>query len=85
LNEEKEPAQPEPAPSRVFVDSGGLSWRATLSASAGERVLEFTCLGESREHPRVVAIDGPLSIENVSDDSLRAWLASAPRLERFSD
>ena len=82
---ENDPTQPQKPASRIFRDVAGRDWRATLSESAGENVLEFICLGESREHARVVAVSAAFSIASASDDSLRGWLAKAPRLERFTE
>lgn len=70
---------------RIFQDSRGRSWKAIFSSADGEGVVEFTCLGEAREQPRVMAVSTSFSFTGVSDDSLRSWLATAPRLGRLTE
>ena len=55
------------------------------TSADGESVLEFTCIGESREASRVMAVASGFSFTGISDESLRGWLASAPRVGRLEE
>ncbi len=70
---------------RIFQDAAGRNWRATFSSADGESVLEFTCSGDSREASRVMAVASGFSFTGISDESLRGWLASAPRVGRLTE
>ena len=70
---------------RVFDDASGQQWRASFSIADGDGALEFTCLGDSRKHSRVMAVSRSFSFTGVSDESLRGWLASAPLVGRLTE
>jgi hypothetical protein len=82
---ERDPGEAEAKGGRVFRDARRRSWRATVSSSGGQGALQFTCLGEPREAQRVMAVGRTFSLVGVTDDSLREWLESAPRLERLTE
>jgi hypothetical protein len=48
-------------------------------------VLEFDCLGEHRESSRVMAVAKGFSFTGISDETLRRWLLSAPRMGRLTE
>jgi hypothetical protein len=70
---------------RIFQDAAGRHWRVTLSGADGEAVLEFTCIGESREPARVKAVARSFTFTGITDESLRGWLVSAPRVGRLNE
>ena len=70
---------------RVFQDAAGRTWQAAFSSADGESVVQFTCVGESREAPRVMSVANGFSFTGISDESLRGWLSSAPRLGRLNE
>jgi hypothetical protein len=65
---------------RVFRDADGRRWRVNFSVADGEGVLQFTCLGESREPTRVMSTATGFSFVGITDTALRDWLATAPKL-----
>jgi hypothetical protein len=68
---------------RVFADEGGLLWSATLTRSGGGAV-EFSCIGDARRAVRAIAVDASLTMAEISDETLRAWLRDAPRIGRLT-
>ena len=65
---------------RVFADESGRLWNA---AYTGEAIV-FTCVSDGRQSGRAIAVtDGDLA-GDVGDDTLRAWLSSAPRIGRLT-
>ena len=62
---------------RVFADDLGRLWSA---APTGGAVI-FTCISDGRQSGRALAVDlSLLEADEVGDDTLRAWLAAAPRI-----
>ncbi len=84
---------PQPAPrhsprpplegQRVFPDDAGLLWSATFTRGGGGAV-EFSCIGDARRAVRAIAVDGSLTMAEISDETLRAWLRDAPRIGRLT-
>jgi hypothetical protein len=83
--EEGGPPDANASAGRIFQDGAGRRWRANFSSADGESVLEFTCLEESREPSRAMAVASGFSFTGISDQSLRNWLAGAPRLGRLTE
>jgi len=93
------PARPQVGEERVFVDDVGRRWRAALARRSESAVL-FACLTEPRAAVRAIATDHALeegggagvpatggrlaSLSDVSDETLRAWLAAAPPVARLT-
>ncbi|MEP6496036.1 MAG: hypothetical protein ABJF01_25375 [bacterium] len=61
---------------RVFADDEGRLWSAGHSGAA----VVFTCISDGRHSGRALAMDAAALDESVSDDTLRAWLNSAPQI-----
>jgi hypothetical protein len=61
---------------RTFTDAAGREWSATHT---GEAVV-FTCRGDARMTGRAIAIAGDTSLGDIGDETLRSWLAAAPRI-----
>jgi hypothetical protein len=68
---------------RVFSDPAGLVWSAVLSGSGGGAV-EFSCVTDARQPLRAIAVDASLTLAEISDETLRAWLRDAPRIGRLT-
>jgi hypothetical protein len=49
---------------------------------ADEAVI-FSCISDSREKVRAIAVDHPDELAEVDDETLRAWLRAAPRMGRL--
>lgn len=83
---------PQPAPrrpsrpiegQRVFSDEEGLLWSAMFTGSGGGAV-EFSCMSDARRSVRAIAVDESLTMAEISDETLRAWLRNAPRIGRLT-
>jgi len=46
--------------------------------------VEFSCIGDARRAVRAIAVDAMLTMAEISDDRLRAWLRDAPRIGRLT-
>jgi hypothetical protein len=64
----------------VFADELGRLWSA---AHTGEAVV-FTCISDGRQSGRALAVDLATLADEVGDETLRAWLAAAPRIGRLT-
>lgn len=70
---------------RVFADDDGLLWSATRAAAAGpEGAVVFSCITDSRQPVRAVAVEATIRVAEVPDDMLRSWLRLAPRIGRLT-
>lgn len=65
---------------RVFTDETGRLWSA---AYAGEAIV-FTCVSDGRQTGRAIAVAAGDVGGDVGDDTLRAWLGSAPHIGRLT-
>ena len=79
----RRPSTPPPEGQRVFADDTGLRWNALFTRSGGGAV-EFSCIDDARRAVRAIAIDATLTMAEISDDRLRAWLRDAPRIGRLT-
>jgi hypothetical protein len=68
---------------RVFADDDGRLWNATFSAAGGGAV-EFSCISDARRSVRAIALDLTLTMAEITDDTLRGWLRTAPPLGRLT-
>jgi len=71
----KSAAQSPSTTVRVFADAIGRLW----SAAASGDILVFNCASETRRAARALAVE-LTTLDEVSDDALRAWLEQAPRI-----
>ncbi len=72
-----------PEGQRVFSDDGGRLWSATFSGSGGGAV-EFSCISDARRSVRAIAYDPTVTMAEITDEVLRAWLRDAPPLGRLT-
>ncbi len=68
---------------RVFADDAGLLWSAAVSRTSDGAVI-FSCITDSRQSVRALALDPATRIADVADETLRAWLQQAPRIGRLT-
>jgi hypothetical protein len=72
---------------RVFSAPDGKLWGASVrqGPDAGDAVvLVFTCMTEARQSVRAVTIDAAVRLRDLTDDALRAWLATAPTVGKLN-
>ncbi len=75
---------------RVFADELGRQWSVaphlvgTAARSRHEVALVFTCVSQARVRQRAATVLASERLGDVPDDTLRAWLNSAPRLGRLT-
>ena len=68
---------------RVFADDEGRLWSAApVQGSAGAIV--FTCISDSRQSVRAMALEAGQQLADVGDETLREWLREAPRMGRLT-
>ena len=67
---------------RIFADDAGRLWGATPVRVADEAVV-FSCISDSRQKVRAIAVDHTYELADVNDETLRAWLRAAPRMGRL--
>jgi hypothetical protein len=79
----RRPSRPPLEGQRVFADDKGVLWSASFTGSGGGAV-EFSCVGDARQAVRAIAVDASLTMAEISDDRLRAWLRDAPRIGRLT-
>jgi hypothetical protein len=49
-----------------------------------EEAVVFSCITDSRQAVRAIAVSRDHDLADVSDETLRAWLRAAPRIGRLS-
>lgn len=71
---------------RVFSAPDGKLWGASirLGPNEGDAVVVFTCMTEARQSVRAVTIDAAVRLRDLTDDALRAWLATAPTVGKLN-
>jgi hypothetical protein len=67
---------------RIFADDAGRLWGATPVRGADEAVV-FSCISDSRQKARAIALDHTYELADVNDETLRDWLRAAPRMGRL--
>ena len=70
---------------RVFADDSGLLWSASHAPGSPESAVVFSCISDSRQPVRALAVDDATSLRDVDDATLRKWLREAPRIGRLPD
>jgi hypothetical protein len=79
--------QRPPGEERVFSAPDGQLWGASVRQGPNEGdaiVLVFTCMTEARQSVRAVTIDEGVRLRDLTDDALRAWLATAPTVGKLN-
>jgi hypothetical protein len=79
----RRPSRPPLEGQRVFSNDDGLLWSAMFTGNGGGAV-EFACISDARQAVRAIAIDASLTMTEISDETLRAWLRDAPRIGRLT-
>jgi len=79
----RRPSYPPLEGQRVFADEDGILWSASFTGSGGGAV-EFSCIGDARRAVRAIAVEAALTMAEINDDRLRAWLRDAPRIGRLT-
>jgi hypothetical protein len=69
---------------RVFTDAFGRLWTAIATTTDDGVTVVFTCITEGRQSGRAIAIDLTQEVDDVGDETLRAWLEAAPRIGRLT-
>jgi hypothetical protein len=79
----RRPSRPTSEGQRVFADTEGQRWNARF-AESGAGAVEFSCITDPRRPVRAIAVDESLTMAEISDETLRAWLRDAPRIGRLT-
>lgn len=61
---------------RIFADETGRLWSAGFTGEA----IVFTCVSDGRQSGRAIAVTAEDLSDDLGDDTLRAWLSSAPQI-----
>jgi hypothetical protein len=70
---------------RVFSDDDGRLWSASFTREGnGAGAVVFSCISDSRQPVRAIAMDGAHRLKDAADDTLRTWLRDAPRIGRLT-
>ena len=64
----------------MFADESGRLWSSAFARHAGEWAVVFACITDARQPIRALSLSGDERPSDVSEATLRAWLAEAPRL-----
>lgn len=65
---------------RTFADEAGRLWSAMFTGEA----MVFTCVSDGRQSGRAIAVAADDLRDDLGDDTLRAWLSSAPHIGRLT-
>lgn len=68
---------------RVFADDEGRLWSAA-PVSGSDGAVVFTCISDSRQSVRAIALEANQHLADVADETLREWLREAPRMGRLT-
>jgi len=69
-----------PGGARVFADDAGRLWNASHATGTVDAAVVFTCISDSRQTARAIAVPVGFTLIDTGDDVLRAWLREAPRM-----
>jgi len=69
-----------PGGARVFADDAGRLWNASHATGTVDAAVVFTCISDSRQTARAIAVPVGFALPDAGDDVLRAWLREAPRM-----
>ena len=69
-----------PGGARVFADDAGRLWNASHATGTVDAAVVFTCISDSRQTARAIAVPVGFAMTDAADDTLRTWLREAPRM-----
>lgn len=69
---------------RVFTDAFGRLWSAVSHKDDAGSTVIFTCINDGRQSGRAILIELTEEVDDVGEESLRAWLEAAPRIGRLT-
>ena len=69
-----------PGGARVFADDAGRLWNASHATGTVDAAVVFTCISDSRQTARAIAVPVGFAMTDAADDVLRTWLREAPRM-----
>ena len=69
-----------PGGARVFADDAGRLWNASHATGTVDAAIVFTCISDSRQSARAIAVPVGFALAEAGDDILRTWLRDAPRM-----
>jgi hypothetical protein len=69
-----------PGGARVFADDAGRLWNASHASGTVDAAVVFTCISDSRQTVRAIAVPFSFALTDTADELLRAWLREAPRM-----
>jgi len=72
--------RPMPGGARVFADDAGQLWNASHATGTVDAAVVFTCISDSRQTARAIAVPVSFAMIDAADEVLRAWLREAPRM-----
>jgi hypothetical protein len=72
--------RPSPGGARVFADDAGRLWNASHAAGTVDAAVVFTCISDSRQTARAIAVPVSFAMTDAADEVLRIWLREAPRV-----
>jgi hypothetical protein len=72
------------AEDHVFGDDERRLWNAAVSWHGTEWAVVFACITDARQPIRVLAVSDDARGADLTEELLRRWLASAPRLGPLS-
>lgn len=72
--------RPSPGGARVFADDAGRLWNASHATGTVDAAVVFTCISDSRQAARAIAVPVGCAMAEAADDVLRTWLREAPRM-----
>ena len=73
-----------PGGARVFADDVGRLWNASHAYGTVDAAVIFTCISDSRQTVRAIAVPVGFAMSDAADEMLRTWLREAPRMGRLS-
>ena len=79
----QEPSRRPSGGERVFADDTGRLWSAA-PVDGTDGAVVFTCISDSRQAARAIALEAGQHLADVGDETLRAWLREAPRMGRLT-
>ena len=72
--------RPAQGGARVFADDAGHLWNASHATGTVDAAVVFTCISDSRQTARAIAVPVSFAMTDAGDEILRAWLREAPRM-----
>jgi hypothetical protein len=72
--------RPQSGGARVFADDAGRLWNASHATGTVDAAVVFTCISDSRQTARAIAVPVGFAMTDAADEVLRTWLREAPRM-----